>query len=210
MKFSKILSAILLAAILAPFQSFAQSATHLRLGIKAGANFDQTQGEHLETNFSGYFFGGAYAGLQFTRVRIQAEALFSQNTITTGAGFKDAFQNYLSEKGEQLKSGTFKMNELSVPILVSFNVIPKLIWIEAGPQYTAVVSIKDIDGFVTNVEDVVKNGYVSGVVGASLELPLNFNVGVRYVFGLTDRNNTSVPDNWKSSHIQASVGFSFL
>lgn len=210
MKSLKILLVALFPAIILPFQSHAQSDTHLRLGIKAGANFDQTQGTHLETDFSGYFFGGAYAGIQFSKVRVQAEALFSQNTITTGDGFKDAFQNYLSEKGAQLKNGTFKMNELSVPVLVGFNIIPKLLWIEIGPQYTAVVSIKDLDGFVTNVKDVIKTGYVSGVAGASVALPLNLNLSVRYVFGLTDRNNTDVPDYWRSSHIQASVGFSFL
>lgn len=196
--------------MLAPVRNYAQSGTHFRLGIKAGANFDQTQGEHLQSDFSGYFFGGAYAGFQSTRIRVQAEALFSQNTITTGNGFKDAFQNYLSEKATQLKSGTFEMNELSVPILVGFNIIPKFLWIEAGPQYTKVVSIKDLDGFVTNVEDVVKTGYVSGLAGVTVELPLNLNVSVRYVFGLSDRNNTDVPGFWRTNHIQASAGFSIF
>lgn len=201
------LASILLSAMAWPLQSHAQG---LRLGIKAGVNFDKTQGEHLDGDFSGYFLGGAYVGLQFTKFRIQAEALYSQNTMTTGSSFKDAFNNYISQKGEDLKSGSFEMNELSVPIVVGVNIVPKLLWVEVGPQYTAAISLKDKDGFLTDVENVVKKGYVSGLVGASLELPLNLNVTVRYVFGLTDRNNTDVSEQWRSSHIQATVGYSFV
>lgn len=200
-------ASLLLSAMALPLQSQAQG---LRLGIKAGVNFDKTQGEHLNGSFSGYFLGGAYVGLEFTKFRVQAEALYSQNKMTTGSSFKDAFNNYISQKGEELKSGTFEMNELSVPVVFGVNIVPKLLWIEAGPQYTATISMKDKDGFVTDVENVVKKGYVSGLVGASLELPLSLNVTVRYVFGLTDRNNTDVPDQWRSSHIQATVGYSFI
>lgn len=209
MKLSYLLPSVALLALLS-FCSRQSHAQGLHLGIKAGVNFDQTQGEHLNEDFGGYFLGGAYVGIHFSRVRVQAEALFSQNKITTGSGFKNAFENYLSEKGEELKNGTFKMNELSIPVLVGFNVVPKLLWVEVGPQYTAVVSIKDVDGFVKSAKDVVKNGYMSGVVGAELELPLHLNVGLRYVFGLSDRNNTNVSDNWRSSHFQATVGYSFL
>lgn len=200
------LASVFLFATALPFQSQAQG---LRLGIKAGVNFDKTQGEHLDGAFSGYFLGGAYAGLQFTKFRVQAEALYSQNTMTTGSNFKNAFDNYISEKGKELKSGTFEMNELSVPIVLGFNIVPKLLWIEAGPQYTAAISLKDKDGFVTDVENVVKKGYVSGLVGASLELPLSLNVTVRYVFGLTDLNNTDVSEQWRNRRIQATVGYSF-
>lgn len=204
---------LMIIATIRPFTSFAQQKAepdHFRLGLKTGVNFDKTQGEHLNSDFSGYFFGGIYVGFQSKRIRLQAEALFSQNNITTGAGFKDAFQKYLSEKGKELESGTFKTDELSIPLIFGYNLIPNAIWIEAGPQYTDVASIKDLDGFVNNAKQVVKKGYVSGLVGLSVELPLNFNLSVRYVFGLSNRNNTDVPVSWKSDHIQAAVGFTFF
>jgi hypothetical protein len=185
-------------------------AQNLVLGVKLGGNFDRTQGDHLDEKFSGYFMGGAYAGVRFTKVKVQAELLFSQSKITTGDNFVDAFGNYVTDNGKAVGNGTFKMNELSIPVIVGFNVVPKLLWIHAGPQYTGVVSINDVDGFVKETKNVFKSGYVSGVVGAELELPFSLNAGVRYIFGISDRNNTEVPESWRTSHFQVHVGFSFL
>lgn len=207
MNWLKISAFALLGFGLLPLESNAQN---FRLGIKIGANMDKTQGTHLGNDFSGYFLGGAYAGVQFTKVRIQAEALFSQSQITTGDNFNEAFKQYIRDGKQDLKGGTFKMNELSIPVLVGFNIVPKFLWIEAGPQYTAVVSINDVDGFLKESKDVIKSGYMSGLVGASVELPFSLNAGVRYVFGLSDRNNTDVPEHWKTSHIQIHVGYSFM
>jgi len=186
------------------------NAQNLLLGIKAGANFDKTQGDNLDGKFSGYFMGGAFLGVKFTKVKVQADLLFSQSKITTGDNFVNAFGNYVTEKGQQLREGTFKMNELSIPVTVGFNVLPKLLWIHAGPQYTGVVSINDVDGFVKETKNVFKSGYLSGVVGAELMLPFNLQVGGRYIFGISDRNNTNVSDTWRTSHFQVHVGYSFL
>lgn len=199
--------ALLMTAFFQPNRAEAQN---FRLGIKLGANMDRTAGDEIENKFNGFIFGGAYAGVKFTKVRVQAEALFSRSTITTSDNFKTAFKDYLSGSAQDLKNGTFKMNELSIPVMVGFNLVPKLLWIEAGPQYTAVVSVKDVDGFLAESKRVFKTGYVSGMVGASLELPFSLNAGLRYVFGLSDRNNTDVPEHWKTSHIQLHVGYSFL
>lgn len=185
-------------------------AQKFRLGVKAGVNMDKTQGDHLEGSFKGYFMGGAYIGLQFSKVRVQAEGLFSQSRITTGDNFKDAFRQYIRDGKQDLKNGTFKMNELSIPLMIGFNLVPKFLWIEAGPQYTAVVSIKDEDDMLKEPERVFNEGYVSGAAGVALELPLNLNMGVRYVFGLSDRNNSDVPEHWKTSHIQIHIGYSFM
>lgn len=185
-------------------------AQKLLLGIKAGVNLDRTTGDHLDEKFSGYFLGGAYAGVRFNKVKVQADLLFSQSKVTTGDNFKSAFGNYLSDNAAAIREGTFKMNELSIPVTVGFNVLPKLLWIHAGPQYTGVVSIKDVDGFVKETKDVFKNGYLSGVVGAELQLPFSLNAGVRYIFGISDRNNTNVSDAWRTSHFQIHVGLGIL
>ncbi len=80
-----ITSALLLCSSLLTYKSQAQS---LILGVKAGATFDKTQGDNLDGKFSGYFLGGAYAGVKFTAIKIQAELLFSQSKVTTGDNFK--------------------------------------------------------------------------------------------------------------------------
>ena len=208
----KILKPTIAAAILLCSSLFTPKvqAQSLILGIKAGATFDKTQGKNLDSKFSGYFLGGAYAGVRFTAIKVQAELLFSQSKVTTGDNFKNAFGNYVSGAASGIKEGTFKMNELSIPVLVGFNILPKLLWLQAGPQYTGVVSINDVDGFVKETKDVFKSGYLSGVVGAELQLPFSLNAGLRYIFGISDRNNTNVNETWRSSHFQIHVGYSFL
>jgi hypothetical protein len=185
-------------------------AQKLLLGLKAGVNLDRTGGDHLDGKFAGSFLGGAFVGVKFSKIKIQGELLFSQGKVTTGDNFGSAFKDYLKSSADSLKEGTFKMNELSIPIMVSVNVVPKLLWIHAGPQYTGVVSIKDVDGLVKGTKDVFKSGYLSGVVGAELELPFSLNAGVRYVFGISDRNNTDVSTPWRTSHFQIHVGFNIL
>lgn len=202
-----IAAAMLLCSSLFTQKTQAQS---LILGIKAGATFDKTQGDNLDGKFSGYFLGGAYAGVRFTAVRVQAELLFSQSRVYTGDNFGSAFKDYVTGAGAGIKEGTFKMNELSIPVLVGFNVVPKLLWLQAGPQYTGVVSVKDVNGLVRETKDVFKNGYLSGVVGAELQLPFSLNAGLRYIFGISDRNNTNVNETWRTSHFQLHVGYSFL
>lgn len=203
-------STLWIVSVVCLFSAGRAQAQNLRLGIKAGVNFDKTQGRNLDGEFNGYFLGGAYLGVRFTKVRVQAEALFSQSKITTGDNFKSAFGSYVKDNVGSIKEGTFKMNELSIPVMVGFNVLPKLLWIQAGPQYTGVVSIDDVNGFVKETKDVFKNGYLSGVVGAELELPFSLNAGVRYIFGISDRNNTNVSEAWRTSHFQVHVGYSFL
>lgn len=201
---------LLLAAGISIAAVNTSSAQSLELGIKAGASFNHTNGSSLDEGFKGSFLGGAYGGVRIAMLKIQIEALFSQSTVTTGASFNDAFHNYINDNAHDLKEGTFKMNELSIPLTVGIRVVPKLLWAELGVQYTGVVSIKDKDSFLKESEDVFKKGYVSGIVGASVDLPFKLNAGARYLFGLSDRNNADVSEKWKTSQIQVHVGYSFL
>lgn len=185
-------------------------AKDLRLGIMGGVNIERTSGDVLSENFEGTFLGGAYIGLGGQRLKIQADFLFSKNTITTGRDFKTAFNDYLTENGKKLKNGTFQMNELSIPIAIGINIIPKFLWFEIGPQYTAIVSIKDEDDFLKESKRVFKTGYVSGILGLYIELPLHLNLGVRYIAGITDRNNSTVNDTWKTDKLQLRLGLSIL
>lgn len=192
------------------FSSTATHAQKLYLGIKAGVNMDQTNGDYLNSEFKGHFMGGGYVGFKFAMVRIQGELLFTQSSISTGNNFTDAFGNYVNNSANALSNGTFKTSELCIPITVGVNIVPKLLWIEAGPQYSGVVSTSDPDDFLHDAGDVIKKGYMSGVVGASVNLPFNLNAGARYIFGLTDRNNTNVEDTWKTSQIQLHVGLTLM
>lgn len=206
MKALKLTMAAVIASSLSllPGKSNAQK---IYIGAKAGVNFSKVDGDYLNSDFKGYFLGGAVVGLKAASFRVQGELLFTQSSLTTGDNFGDAFSGYLTNAGKSLKNGTFKQSELAVPITVGFNIVPKLLWISAGPQFSGVVSTTDASEFVNDTKSIVKKGYVSGVVGAEVELPFKLNAGVRYVFGLSDMNKISdVNASWKSSQVQVHVG----
>ncbi|WP_190277427.1 outer membrane beta-barrel protein [Taibaiella lutea] len=187
------------------------NAQKLYIGAKAGVNLSKTSGDNLDGDFKGYFLGGAVVGVKLSAIRVQGELLFTQTSLTTGDNFGNAFGNYLTTAGKNLKNGTFKQSEIAVPVTVGFNLIPKLLWISAGPQFSGVVSTTDASEFVKDTKSVVKKGYVSGVVGAEVQLPFKLNAGVRYVFGLSDMNNVGdVSDSWKSSQVQVHVGITLF
>lgn len=200
---------VLFALSFFSFQNNSQ-AQNLRLGAKIGANIDRTSGDDLNSNFGGYFLGGIYGGVQISKIRVQAELLFSQTTISTGTNFRTAFHDYINTNVGSVQNGTFKMTELSIPVVIGINLVPKLVWLELGPQYTSVVSIQDKNSFLKETENVFKKGYFSGFIGLGLELPFNLNVGARYVMGISDRNNTNVKDSWRTNHVQVSLGYSFM
>lgn len=188
-------------------KSYAQSPM---LGLRVGLNLDNTSGDDIENKFHAFFLGGIYAGIKFEKISIQAEGYFTQTRVSAGDNFGNAFKNYLKQGATNVKDGDFKMNELSIPVLVGFKVAPRL-WLQAGPQFTSVVSIKDKDDLLKETKDVFKSGYVSGVVGAWVDLPFHLNASARYIFGISDRNSADdVPATWRTSHIQLSVGLKLL
>jgi hypothetical protein len=203
-----ICAGIALAAITA--QPIAAQAQKPMLGAKLGLNLDQTSGDALDSKFNAYFLGGVYAGLRFEKISLHAEGYFTQTTMTTGTNFGNAFSNYIKGSVADAQNGDFKLSELSIPVLVGFKVAPRL-WLQAGPQFTAVVNINDKDDILKETESVFKSGYISGVVGAWVDLPFRLNASARYVFGLSNRNNASeVPETWRTSHIQLAVGLRIL
>lgn len=179
------------------------------VGLHVGANMDQTIGKDLKGKFNGTFLVGLYGGLRFKKVGVNAELNFSQTTITTGDNFRNAFGNYIKSSASNVKEGTFKLNELSIPVLISYNVYSRL-WIQLGPQYTAVVSIKDKNEFLNAPKEVFKTGYISGVAGLWVDLPFHLKVSGRYIFGISDRNNSTVDQTWRTGQVQLAVGYSFL
>lgn len=199
---------IFMAAItVQPQQALAQSPM---LGLRLGLNLDQTSGADIENKFNAFFLGGVYAGLKFEKISIHAEGYFTQTTVTSGENFGQAFGNYIRDGVVDAKDGDFKLSELSIPVLVGFKVAPRL-WLQAGPQFTSVVNINDKDDILRETKDVFKTGYVSGVVGAWVDLPFHLNASARYIFGVSNRNNASdVPATWRTSHIQLSVGLKLL
>lgn len=189
-------------------ESFSQS--NLRLGVKAGANIDYTVGEALKGTKQAQFFGGPYIGVSNKKARAQIELLFVQSHIQTDDNFKNLFQKEVNQSVTDIQNGEFKINEISIPLNIGFRIIPNFLWLELGPQYTAAISILDKENYLKSPKDIFKSGYLSGFVGLSVELPFRFNLSARYNIGISDRNNTDNGYIWRTSTIQAALGYSFI
>ena len=62
-----------------------------------------------------------------------------------------------------------------------------MISVHAGPQFGILVSAKeDEDGDKEDIKDDFKTTDFGLALGAEADLPANFGVGLRYVFGLTN------------------------
>jgi len=166
------------------------------LGVKVGANFDQLNSTDTWSNsYKAGIQGGLTSGLRFKRIGVRVEALVSSVKYDFNGG-----------------GGSVRNVYLHVPVMLEIKLIPR-IWLQLGPQYSNILSAKASDGAQSNVKDYFNTSEVSAVGGLEARLPLHLIAGARYMFGLTDMNNTStsgVSDTWKQRVIQLYVGFRFL
>lgn len=173
-------------------------AQGIGVGIKAGANFanQSISGsaailQNVDTEAITGFHGGVYVVINFSdKWGIQPEAYYSK----VGSKIPDA--NSLNE-----------FNYLSVPVLLRYKPI-SFLSIEAGPQFSSLLSVKDIDG--DSVEDQFKNSDFGLALGATLHLPLGFNAGLRYVWGFTNVSDMQIDAEVKNTVFQISAGWTLL
>lgn len=196
-------NAIVLSLLLPVFAVVNARAQGFHLGIKAGANLDKINGQAFDQGFKFGYNVGAFAELNFTPMwGIQPELMFNQTNYRTGTEFSSIYPGGVSDvKG--------KLNRLTIPILLSFRPIP-LLSLQAGPQFG--IKLNKDEHLVNNAGDAFKSGDVALVAGAQLNI-LNFKLGARYVWGLTDVDNyTSGNTNtttisWKTQGAQVYAGF---
>lgn len=185
-------------------------AQNIDVGLKLGANLSKLNGESWDDGYKANILGGGFVGFRALRMGVQAEAFFTQSTYTIGKTTKDfAVANYKNAV-DSVKGGSFRLNQLSVPVLFQLKVAGPL-WLQAGPQFTATLSASDKDNLLKNPDDFFKKASLDGVVGAQAILPFKLQAGVRYIFGLSGVNNAQqVADSWKQSGFQVHIGYSFL
>lgn len=207
------------ALFLTVFQLFAAAQENklFTAGIKAGANFNQVHGKYWSNGYKANFMGGVFAGLGKQKFGVQAEALFSQNTFVTGSGFRSLYQDAINPNNMKDSNGTFKVSQLHVPLLINIRILTRVL-LQAGPQFSGIVSIQDKNDFLKDSKSIFKSGW-DGVVGLQINLPAGLHIGARYIFGLSNINNTSftnpyngkeIEDIWKSRSFQVHLGIAFL
>ena len=158
----------------------------LRIGLKAGANFSDLDGITFDTKMRTGFHFGAAAELKLPlNFAIQPELLYSsQGAEVNVANVKDIQYDYIT-----------------VPVMVKYYLISDILSIEAGPQFSLLVSDRnDFDPGDSSTFDFAANG------GLGLHLGKHFFLQGRYVVGLTDASSNADVTN---KVIQLSAGYMF-
>jgi hypothetical protein len=78
-----------------------------------------------------------------------------------------------------------------------------------GPQFSGIVNIKDTDSLLKESQDIFKNGAVAAVGGLWIDLPMNINIGARFITDLSNSNKVTTDDLWKSRLFQFHLGLKF-
>lgn len=213
----KYISTFLLSiCLLATTVSFAQKID-VNLGIKVGGNFSQINGKYWENGYKANPLGGAFVSVQGPRFGVQLEALFTQSSFVAGNDFNDLYSELYQQGKDSIEGGSFRVSYLSIPLLLNIKLLPK-VKIQVGPQYSGVVNVQDKDQLLKDAKGLFKSGSLDGVIGLWVDLPARFNVGARYVVGLSNINTNDginvgsqeISDAWRQRSLQVHVGYSIF
>ena len=158
----------------------------LRFGVKAGANFSNLDGASFDTKTRTSFHFGATAEIKLPLLfAIQPELLYSsQGAKVDSEAFDDIQYDYIT-----------------VPVLVKLYVVPKILSIDIGPQFSFLVN--DNNDF--DIEDSSTFDFAA-LGGLGLNIGDHLFLQGRYVLGLTD---TSSNADVKNKLFQLSAGYRF-
>ncbi len=213
MRSTKLLS-VLAALLFGGGSLFAQSVPvvnklpKLDLGVKIGANFAKIGGDNWEQTYQPGIVGGAFVGLHKHKLGVQVEALVNSSHYKTSAVV------------DSIHKGEFRAIYFDIPVLLQYKLVgaklaPK-IWIMAGPQFSNLISVKNMNALAGDAKETFKSSTVSLVAGAEVRY-LKFSLGARYLLGLTNMNNSSASNaihiatnTWNNRSYQLYLGFRFI
>lgn len=183
-KYYRMSKKILIAIAL--FSGLYCAQAQLRIGIKAGPNFSDIDGNIApDTKMRTSFHFGAIAELKLPgSFALQPELLYSsQGAEVNDDAFKDITYDYIT-----------------VPVMLKYYMVSDLINIELGPQFSFLINDDDFDPDDASTFDFAALG------GVGIDLGQHFFVQGRYVLGLTDASTNA---DIKNRVIQLSLGYKF-
>ena len=194
------------------------TAQNFTYGAKAGVNIPTLKiSDDSSKSILGVHLGvfGNYAINE--KFAIQPELFFS----TSGSKYTYNLSNTVGDINTGMRASAamevddkIKASHISLPVMLQYKITNGL-YIEAGPQYNLLLSIKeDYDG--GGYEDI-KEAYKSGTFGLGVgvgydlaTLAAGLKIGLRYTADLSDMNKDElVGGNLKSSMFQVSLAYAF-
>lgn len=188
-----------IAFVVLTLAAFTAGAQGFHLGVKGGANVNKLASLAFKDGFSFGYHAGAFAEIRLSKkFGIQPEVLFNQSNLDTS--------NKISAIYTINKVSSIQLNYISIPILLNFNV-SKALTLQAGPQYG--ILLNNSTTLLVNGKNAFKNGDFSLLGGLQLKFA-SFRLYGRYAVGLSNINDVSNKDQWKSQSIQVGIGFALL
>ena len=183
------LSAMLLICSL----SFSQG---LNFGIKGGASINKIDGRSFKDEFTyGYHVGGFVTIGLGKKFAIQPEVLFNQFKTDTSSTFSSIYPSFNKVKN-------IKLNYLSIPILLNYNVA-NILTLQAGPQFG--ILIDQSKTLMQNGQEAFKKGDFSLVGGAQIHIA-KIRLQGRYFVGLNNISDVGDQNKWNNQGFQLSLG----
>lgn len=182
--------------------------TRFDFGPKIGVNLSEMYSDSWQSGYKSNLLGGLFMSIHGSRFGVQAEGLFSQTTYVTSKDFNTMYHTYLEAGKDSLLHGRFRLSYFNIPVMLQVRILGRA-WLQAGVQYSGIVSVQDMDAFVKDAESLFNTGTMSGVAGLWIDITKHVNAGARYVMGWSDLNKSSVSDSWKQRNVQFHLGLTF-
>ncbi len=160
------------------------------IGVKLGMNMQKLDGDLPDSKYKSGIVGGAFVSVDRKKVGIRVEGLLKTAKLS-------------------IYNTNVKVNAVfvDVPLLLEYKIVPRL-WIQAGPQFSSMLSAKSTDG--VDAKSVFNTSDVSAVIGIEAALPLKLTVGARYIYGFNNLNGATYGGELKSRSLQFSIGYRFM
>lgn len=182
------------------------------IGPKIGLNLSKLDGQTWDGGYKTNMLGGAWVGIVGSRFGVQIEGLFSQTTYVTGNDFNTIYKNYIRSGQDSLKNGAFRVSYFNIPVIAQMRILNR-VWLQVGPQYSGVVSVKDKDEFVNDAKGLFDSGSFSGIAGLWIDVTRHLNMGARFVQGFSNMTAKDVykevNEKAKMRDIQIHIGYRF-
>jgi hypothetical protein len=195
------------ACLLIAFTCLLQTtqAQSFKLGVKVGGNMNKIEGQSFNDGFKFAYHAGAFAEINFNKKwGIQPEVLWNQMGGVP-SNFQTVYGTATNVSISSLFSGdnVFRLDYLSIPILLRYTTVGGIFTFNVGPQFGIV--LQQDKTLIQNGQDAFKSGDFSMVAGLQLNL-LMLRIYGRYNIGLTNINNIDKSDKWTSQQLQVGLG----
>jgi hypothetical protein len=212
MAMKKILSSLCILLIsLQMAMAQSEPAMKIQIGLKTGLNLNNVDGGVWKNELKTSWHGGAFVSIKLKKIGLHGEAYFSQTSYSTDSSIITAsnlLNIYKNSFNAVTANKTVNVNYINFPILLQIKLIPN-VWLQMGPQFSGIVNIKDTDSLLKESQDIFKNGAVAAVGGLWIDLPMNINIGARFITDLSNSNKVTTDDLWKSRLFQFHLGLKF-